>query len=60
MAFCRQYDEHWAVNLESLPNTETSKLCIISKHGFQAQSILGLLSILRRDHLAQNAINDRP
>ena len=38
MAFCRLRDEYWAVNLESfgldtLSNTETSKLCIILKHG---------------------------
>ena len=38
MAFCRLHGEYWAVNLESLgldtlSNTETSKPCIISKHG---------------------------
>ena len=38
MAFCRLHDEHWVVNLESLgldtlSKTETSKPCIISKHG---------------------------
>ena len=38
MAFCRLHDEYGAVNLErlgldTLSNTETSKPCVISKHG---------------------------
>ena len=38
MAFCRLYNEHWAVNLESLgldtlSNPETGKPGIISDHG---------------------------
>ena len=38
MAFCILHNEYWAVNLESLSldnlsNTETSKPCVISKHG---------------------------
>ena len=38
MAFCKLHDEYSAVNLESLgfdtlSKTETSKPCIISRHG---------------------------
>ena len=49
MAFCKLYDEYWAVNLESLgsdtlSNTETGKLCIISKHGLVVHKFDILLS----------------
>ena len=43
------HDEYWAVNLESLAldtlsNTETSKPCIISKHGLVVHKFDILLS----------------
>ena len=46
MAFCRLHDEYWAVNLESLgldtlSNTETSKPCVISKHGLVVHKFNG-------------------
>ena len=49
MAFCKLHDEYWAVNLESLSldtlsNTETSKPCIISKHGLVVHKSNILLS----------------
>ena len=49
MAFFKLHDEYWAVNLESLgldtlSNTETSKPCIISKHGLAVYKFGILLS----------------
>ena len=48
MAFCRLHNEQWVVNLESLgldalSKTETSKPCIISKHGL----VVNRLNILQ-------------
>ena len=49
MVFCKLHDGYWAVNLESLgldtlSNTETSKSCIISKHGLIVHKFNILLS----------------
>ena len=49
ITFCRLHDECWDVNLESLSldtlsNTETSKPCIISKHGLVVHKFNILLS----------------
>ena len=49
MTFCRLHDEYWAVNpeslgLDTLSNTETSKPCIISKHGLVVHKLDILLS----------------
>ena len=49
MALRRLPDEYWAVNLQSLgldmlSNTETSKPCIISKHGLVVHKFNILLS----------------
>ena len=49
MELCRLHDEYWTVNLNSLrldtvSNTETSKPCIIEKHGLVVHKFSILLS----------------
>ena len=49
MAFCKLHNEYWAVILESsgldtLSDTETSKSCIIPKHGLAVHIFDILLS----------------
>ena len=46
---CKLHDEYWVVNLESLgldtlTNTETSKPCVISRHGLVVHKFDILLS----------------